>query len=49
MAQYNNILIMFNSTRSQYLQPRKEKDGADPWFENIDNWVLNLNTRVTIT
>lgn len=43
MVQFNNILSMFNSTRSQYLQPREEEDEADnTWFEDIDNWVFEF-------
>ena len=31
----------------QYLQLRKEVDGADPWLEDIDTF-LNSSTRFTI-
>ena len=34
VAQFNNILIMFNSAQNQYLQLRKEEDHADPLFED---------------
>ena len=43
MVQFNNIVSMFNSTRSQYLQPREEEDEADnTWFEDSDNWVFEF-------
>ena len=31
---------------SQYLQLRKEEDGADPWLGNIDNWIFEFKHKI---
>ena len=30
----------------QYLQLRKEEDGADSWFEDIDNWIFEFKHKI---
>ena len=46
MIQFNNLLKMFESAQNQYLQLREKKDGADTWFEDIDNWVFEFKHKI---
>ena len=42
MAQFNDLLKIFESAQNQYLQLRKEEDGTDALLEDIDNWVFEF-------
>ena len=46
MVQFNDIFKMFDSAQNQYLQLRDEEDGADTWFEDIDNWVFEYKHKI---
>ena len=46
MVQFNDIFKMFDSGQNQYLQLRDEADGADTWFEDIDNWVFEYKHKI---
>ena len=46
MVQFNDIFKMFDSAQNQYLQLRDEEDGADTWFEYIDNWVFEFKHKI---
>ena len=41
-----NILSICNSAQNQYLQLRKEEDGADTWFKDIDNWMFEYMNKI---
>ena len=46
MIQFNNVFKMFDSAENQYLQLRDKEDGADTYFEDIDNWVFEYKHKI---
>ena len=46
MIQFNDLFKMFESAQNQYMQLKEEQDGADTWFEDIDNWVFEFKHKI---
>ena len=46
MVQFNDLFKMFEPAQNQYLQLREEEDGADTWFEDIDNCLFEFKHKI---